>query len=510
MMNQPWEDAFQELWNHAAHHRGVRDAAAGATGHLHSDHLSQWPRTCGADVIAIASIIDAVLRSVPLAHGGYGIERTWRRCARELEGAALAEPGHEYRHNRAFWSALAQAIAYLASVDAEVPDAMWRSLLAEVAKPPPEPRNTAVVDERLHLAAFGYDELWQAQKAALAKLRGADTREAAPGVMGGRMTIPRTVNADILQLSTYWTHALARIYEKRSAMSHGADALHAAGLDGEIRRWRTALADVDLYASRGDPVALYPKNEAFWRASGSLSVTLAVIDEAPAPFDMLLDTMIQRPEVVRRNASYPGEGTFEKMWDKQRDDFIEARGFDLRDPLPGRTGQPMKIPRTLNAEIAKIAAYWNAAWKKLESRRGFFGNIPGEEIGLDTLKKRWLEVMKDVDALAEPGKVDTVYPKNNEFWHEAFTLAQTLDLYNEIPTRFDIAIDVAKTLPDRLADVVGKVAHAVGDIAHKAGEGVTSGLGKPILLAGGVVLGGILLWRWVRPRPATPAIVAAA
>jgi len=28
MMNQAWEDAFQELWNHAAHHRGVREAVA--------------------------------------------------------------------------------------------------------------------------------------------------------------------------------------------------------------------------------------------------------------------------------------------------------------------------------------------------------------------------------------------------------------------------------------------------------------------------------------------------
>jgi hypothetical protein len=54
---------------------------------------------------------------------------------------------------------------------------------------------------------------------------------------------------------------------------------------------------------------------------------------------------------------------------------------------------------------------------------------------------------------------------------------------------------VSKTLPDRLADVVGQIAHTVGDIAHKAGEGVTSGLGKPILIGGSVLLGGILLWR---------------
>ena len=70
--------------------------------HLRADTLPHWPRTCGADVIAIASIVDAVLHAAPLTWGGYGIERAWRRCARELEHSALGEPGREYRHNRTF------------------------------------------------------------------------------------------------------------------------------------------------------------------------------------------------------------------------------------------------------------------------------------------------------------------------------------------------------------------------------------------------------------------------
>jgi hypothetical protein len=191
-----------------------------------------------------------------------------------------------------------------------------------------------------------------------------------------------------------------------------------------------------------------------------------------------------------------------RTWDKVHNDFVEARGFDTRDALPGRTGRPMKIPRTLNAEVIKLAAYWNDAWQRLESRRGA---LPTEH-GLDTLKKRWQAVMKDVHEIAEASKVEDVYSKNHEFWRESFALAQTLDLFNELPSKLDIAWDVTKTLPDRLADVVGKVAHAIGDIAHKAGEGVTSGLGKPILLAGGVVVGGLLLWRWLRPRPTTTVV----
>jgi hypothetical protein len=507
MLNQAWEDAFQELWNHAAHHRGIREAGPDGPHPLPADTVSHWPRTCGADVVAIASIVDAVLHATPLTSGGYGIERTWRRCARELEHSAIGEPGREYRHNRAFWSALAATIAYLASVDVEVPDAMWSALLAEVAAPPPEHHHPAAVDEKLHLAAFRYDELWQAQKTALAKLRGADVREPGPRVTGSRTTVPRTTNADILQLATYWTSALAQVEIKRREMGpHGPQALQQAGLDGEIRRWRTALADVDTYAATGDPAAVYAKNDAFWRASASLSVTLAAIDEAPPPFEMLLDTHILRPGEPRnryRNATYPGEGTNESLWDKVHDDFVQARAFDTRDALPGRVGRPMKIPRTLNAEVAKLAAYWNDAWKKLEARRSSF---PTQQ-GLDTLKKRWTEVMKDVSDFAEAGKVDELYPKNHEFWRESFELAQTLDLFHELPTKLDIAWDVTQTLPDRLADVVGKVAHAVGDVANRAAEGLTTGLGKQLLLGGSVVVGGLLLWRWFRPTPSptTPA-----
>ena len=512
MMNQAWEEAFHELWTHAAHHRGVREHVTDIPDHGLPHRLRRWPRTCGADVLAIASIVDAVLRAAPLTSGAYGIERRWRHCARELAGTALAEPGLEYRHNREFWSAVSSVIAYLSSVDAEVPDSMWRALLAEVSATPPPHRNAPVVDENLHLTALTYDALWQAQKATLAKLRGADARDPGPHVMGGRMTIPRTTKADVLQLATYWTSALAKVESKRFQMGahdpDGPDVLHQAGLPGEILRWRRTLADVDTYATTGDRAAVYPENEAFWRASASVAITVAVIDEFPPSFEMQLDATVQRtpePRNLYRNASYPGEGTFETKWDDVHKDASELRGFDTREALAGRVGRPMAIPRTLNGEISKLAAYWNGAWEKLEAHRGSFPT----EIGLDTLKKRWQAVMKDVREIADAGKIEDVYTKNHEFWRESFELAQSLDLFHELPSKLEIAWAVTQTLPDRFADVVGKLAHAVGDIAHKAGEGVTSGLGKPILIAGSVVLGGILLWHWIRPSTsAVPALAA--
>ncbi len=501
MMIQAWDNAYHELWRHAAHHRGLREAIGELPGLTLHQRLRQWPRTCGTDVVAIAAVIDPVLRAAPLETGGHGIERKWRRCTDELADAALREPRREYRHNREFWSALASIAAYLASVEQPVPDDMWHALLTEVAAPGRASRHSIIVDDRLQLTAYSYDELWQAQKRELAKLRGADVCDPRPDARDSRMTVPRTSNADILQLAAFWTDALADVEHRRRAMGpEGPQTLHAAGLDGEIRRWRAVLDDVDTYATTGAPSATYPKNEAFWRGMASVSITVSVLDEAPPPFGMRLYPVGQRLSTEHRNATYPGEGSFEARWDKQHDDFIAARGFDLRDPLPGRTGRPMKIPRTLNAEIVQLASDWNTAWKRLEDRRGVLGNLP-TEIGLDTLKKRWTEAMKDVHEIAEPDKVDETYPKNHEFWRETFELAKTLDLFNEIPTKFDIAIDVSKTLPDRLADVVGQIAHTVGDIAHKAGEGVTSGLGKPILLGGSILLGGILLWRWTRPKP---------
>src|SRR5262249_14323933 len=153
MLNQDWEDAFQALWNQAAHHRGLRVAAGDASSPMHSDFLRQWPRTNCADVLTIAGIVDAALRSAPLESGGHAVERRWRRCEDELVDTALRDPAFEYRHNRTFWSALASTVAYLASVDAPVPQSMWEALLAALELPMPSHRDAVVVDEKLHLAA---------------------------------------------------------------------------------------------------------------------------------------------------------------------------------------------------------------------------------------------------------------------------------------------------------------------------------------------------------------------
>jgi hypothetical protein len=500
-----WEEAYRDLWHRAADCHGVHQARHEAPGHMLYQRVAQWPRTRGADVVAIAAVLDPILSVAASEAGGASMERRWLRCAADLADLAIREPEREYRHNRAFWSAVVAASAHLASVGAPVPVGVWRALLDDLQLAAP-PRNAPAVDDHLHLVAFTYDEMWQVQKAALAKQRGADVRAPVGNLWGGRTAIPRTTNADVIQLATYWTQAIGRVERgRRAAGPDGEIAPHAVSLDAEIRRWRGVLIDVNDHAVGHDPAATYARNEALWRAAGSLSIVLDVIDEAPTPFEIALSVVGADMASERRNASYPGEGSFETMWDRQHKDFVEARGFDLREPPAGRVGRAMKIPRTINGEIVKLAAYWNAAWRNLESKRGvLLGSLPTEQ-GLDGLRKRWQAVMADVNEIAEPGKADDVYPRNHEFWREAFEVAQTLDQFHELPSKFDIAIDVASTIPDRFASVIGSIANTVGDLAHKAGDAVLTSIGKPLLLGGGVILGGVVLWRLLRKPDAQPA-----
>ncbi len=58
MMTQAWDDAYHELWRHAAHHRGLREAIGELPGLTLHQRLRQWPRTCGTDVVAIDARAD--------------------------------------------------------------------------------------------------------------------------------------------------------------------------------------------------------------------------------------------------------------------------------------------------------------------------------------------------------------------------------------------------------------------------------------------------------------------
>lgn len=350
MLIATWNDIYHQLWIQAAQSRGTVTSIGELPGSTRYSTIPEWPRTTGADAIAIASLVDPILSALPLRPGGYGITRLWQTAVIELESLAFAQPATEYAHNRALWSTLLAVAAHLHAMEAPLPpEDAWEALL---------------------------DTLW------------------APAVD-------------------------------------------------------------------------------YRNASGPTTRTIT-------------------------------EGTIEKMWDTQRAELGKARGFDLRDAPPGEIGPPMAVPRTTNADVRQLASYWGKALVQLQVKV-MVGKIstPAE---FDSEQARWQAASADVDKYAKAGKPDDVYPKNHEFWRATHSLSTTLGILDEVPSPFELPIDPPKQavsdLPGRIAEIAETVTHALGNIAHEAGAGLLSGLGKPLLIGGGVVLGLVLLLRTGRDRKA--------
>jgi hypothetical protein len=119
-MIDSWTQAYIELRRCAEVARGVSDG----------DSL-EWPRTTGADVLALGAPFHGFVHGVePDAPGGVAVARRWRQAMLAVERAAIVAPEEIFAGNRTFWSALAQLCAFLDSVYAAPPDrAMWNALL---------------------------------------------------------------------------------------------------------------------------------------------------------------------------------------------------------------------------------------------------------------------------------------------------------------------------------------------------------------------------------------------
>jgi hypothetical protein len=288
MMNSDsaWDDAFHDLWLHTVRHRGLLTSLAELPGPARDSAMPAWPRTRGADVLAIASVIDPVLRAQARQPGSYGIDHQWRSCACDIADHALVKPEREYAQNRAFWATLAEVVAYLASIDAAIPADLWRALFAEIAGPR-EHRNARVLrDDYLQVMAASYDGLWQVQKDALARLRGADVGEPTGQMRGPSMAIPRTTLSDVLHLADFWTDTMHLV--ERKAQNMPPEAFATLGYNAVRRHWYAALADLDHEVEAGEPEEVHTKNHEFWRAAAHLATVLAVIDEAPSKLDQAL------------------------------------------------------------------------------------------------------------------------------------------------------------------------------------------------------------------------------
>jgi len=284
-----WNDIYHQLWIQAAQSRGTLTSVGELPGSTRYSTIPEWPRTTGADAIAIAWLVDPVLSALPLRPGGYGIARLWQTAVIELESLAFAQPTTEYVHNRALWSTLLAVAAHLDMMDAPLPsENAWGAILATLWAPAVGHRNANAPTTRLIIERT-IEKMWDAQRAELAKARGFDLRDAPPGEVSQPMEVPRTTNADVVRLASYWDKALVQLPVKAMVGS----VSHTMELDSEQARWQAASADVDKYAKSGKPDDVYLKNHEFWRATRSLATTLGVLGAAPSPYELMVDATKQ-------------------------------------------------------------------------------------------------------------------------------------------------------------------------------------------------------------------------
>jgi hypothetical protein len=291
-----WLRAYFALQQAASDSRGVIELQ------LDDDEVTRWPRTLGVEVISIAAAIDPIVRKQPLRFGGHGLARRWRAAMDDIERNALVSPYATFSENRSFWATLAAMCVYLHSQGAPLPSPEVFAGLMVHLNDPVERRNVGPRGDGPFKHFDGvktFDDLFNAQLKYLRELRGADETMPEPGMVGGKRQTPRTTNADVIALTDYWTKQLASV--KR--------VFGAAEVE---QRWKAARADVDAVARPGDPNAVYPKNNGFWRDLQHTAIHVAVADEAPSKSDMMIDavkeSIVNLPQNIKAGASAIASG----------------------------------------------------------------------------------------------------------------------------------------------------------------------------------------------------------
>jgi hypothetical protein len=251
----------------------VRYRAFETRGMIELDSGVRWPRTTGGDVLAIASIFDPAVR----ANATPGVMRRWRALLDELERDALASSRATYPNNRSFWASLEMVAVFLDDVAISAPSTgVWDTLVEVVGA---QPRNVGPSNkDPFGLTAATYDDLWMAQRTLFANKHGFDQPDPPAGFGLKGLKIPRTTNAEVLQLAAYWGDQIKK-------------APQVMGYQAAVDKWKTALANVGKYARAGKPDDAYPKNNELWHTLNDVSIQIAIGDEAPTKWDMAKDAI---------------------------------------------------------------------------------------------------------------------------------------------------------------------------------------------------------------------------
>ena len=132
--------------------------------------------------------------------------------------------------------------------------------------------------------------LWLELKRAYAELRGAD---AGPN----RKLVPRTTNADVMQLAERWTEELRKTHGK-------------GHYDRARTRWQACLDEVAGNARGKDPDAAYAENPRFWQEhTRRLAVHLESVKGLPSRWDLAVQSVKESFAELPQRIGDAGRGT---------------------------------------------------------------------------------------------------------------------------------------------------------------------------------------------------------
>jgi hypothetical protein len=245
------------------------------------DDSLAYPRTTGGDAITIAAVLDPIVRAEPIGRVGATTLDAWLATLDDLARDALVSPVRDYVHNDPYWHALADVCIELDAAGAPLPPrTLWDALIDQLAGPI-DLRNVGPKDDGPFQHFDGvrtFEDLYLAQHKYLGELRGSDKLEPPPGGAGGKRIIPRTTNRDVIQLADYWSKQLKQI---RRVFGHEAVE----------NRWNNTVAQVNFLARSGNPDAVYPNNNAFWRALQNTAFHISAADELPTDTQLFMDAL---------------------------------------------------------------------------------------------------------------------------------------------------------------------------------------------------------------------------
>jgi hypothetical protein len=293
---------------------------------------------------------------------------------------------------------------------------------------------------------------------------------------------PRTTGADALRIAAFLDPHLRRLGQ------HG----NCAGIES---RWRTCVADLERWALPS-PGGEYVDNRRFWSCVLAVCVQLSS-SLAPLPSQASWDALISEIGDAPRNGipkevpfgPFAGIDNYADLFLAQYTHLKSVRGSDPASS-PGLLAI---IPRTTNADVKQLAAFWSAQLRSVQ-----------HIVGHDGVAGRWATTAAEVEGLTKSATPTATYPKNETFWRALSTVRTQVHVADGAPSKGARILESLGYGVSRLPETLENTAKAIASGTGGLLRGLFSGLGTPLLIGGGLV-GAYLLFGRSRGRGGSTA-----